>query len=61
MVRRAVDLVANGTKTIEVRVQYPNLRSLKADGHIRFICGRGSALARGKRASTARRGKRSAF
>lgn len=47
--RRYFDLVANGTKTIEVRVQYPNLRTLKAGDHIRFVCGRDDALTRVKR------------
>jgi ASC-1-like (ASCH) protein len=37
--RRCFDLVATGRKTIEVRVQYPNLRNLKAGDHIRFVCG----------------------
>ncbi|MGI5293004.1 ASCH domain-containing protein [Nonomuraea polychroma] len=43
------DLVATGRKTIEVRVQYPNLRKLKAGDHIRFVCGRDDALTRIKR------------
>ncbi|WP_214415279.1 ASCH domain-containing protein [Sphaerisporangium fuscum] len=43
------DLVANGTKTIEVRVQYPNLRTLAAGDHIRFVCGRDEALTKIKR------------
>lgn len=47
--RRYFDLVANGTKTIEVRVQYPNLRSLKAGDYIRFTCGRDDALTKVKR------------
>ncbi|MBV8541633.1 MAG: ASCH domain-containing protein [Pseudonocardiales bacterium] len=47
--RRYFDLVANGSKTIEVRVQYPNLRNLKAGDHIRFVCGRDDALTRVKR------------
>lgn len=47
--RRYFDLVASGRKTIEVRVQYPNLRSLAADDHIRFICGTDDALTRVKR------------
>lgn len=42
--RRYFDLVANGTKTVEVRVEYPSLRSLKAGDYIRFICGRDDAL-----------------
>jgi ASC-1-like (ASCH) protein len=37
--RRYFDLAASGRKTIEVRVQYPKLRSLTAGDHIRFICG----------------------
>jgi ASC-1-like (ASCH) protein len=44
--RRYFDLVAAGRKTIEVRVQYPNLRRLKAGDHIRFVCGRDDALTR---------------
>lgn len=47
--RRYFDLVAAGRKTIEVRVQYPNLRNLKAGDHIRFVCGRDDALTRVKR------------
>lgn len=47
--RRYFDLVASGRKTIEVRVQYPNLRSLAAGDHIRFICGSDDALTRVKR------------
>ncbi|WP_245679180.1 ASCH domain-containing protein [Actinomadura hibisca] len=47
--RRYFDLVAAGTKTIEVRVQYPNLRNLAAGDHIRFVCGRDDALTRVKR------------
>jgi ASC-1-like (ASCH) protein len=42
--RRYFDLVAAGQKKIEVRVQYPNLRNLKAGDHIRFVCGRDDAL-----------------
>jgi ASCH domain-containing protein len=37
--RRYFDLVADGSKTVEVRVEYPSLRSLKAGDYIRFICG----------------------
>jgi ASC-1-like (ASCH) protein len=47
--RRYFDLVAAGSKTIEVRVQYPNLRKLAAGDHIRFVCGRDEALTRVKR------------
>ena len=47
--RRYFDLVASGRKIIEVRVQYPNLRSLAAGDHIRFICGTDDALTRVKR------------
>ncbi len=47
--RRYFDLVANGTKTIEVRVQYPKLRSFKAGDYIRFVCGRDDALTKVKR------------
>lgn len=42
--RRYFDLVADGRKTIEVRVQYPNLRKLAAGDHIRFVCGRDECL-----------------
>jgi ASC-1-like (ASCH) protein len=47
--RRYFDLVAAGTKIIEVRGQYPNLRDLAAGDHIRFVCGRDDALTRVKR------------
>jgi ASC-1-like (ASCH) protein len=47
--RRYFDLVANGSKTIEVRVRYPNLRKLKVGEYIRFVCGRDDALTRVKR------------
>ncbi|GAA0950166.1 ASCH domain-containing protein [Nonomuraea longicatena] len=47
--RRYFDLVADGTKTIEVRVQYASLRTLAADDHIRFVCGRDDVLTRVKR------------
>ncbi|RFS87522.1 ASCH domain-containing protein [Actinomadura spongiicola] len=47
--RRYFDLVAAGRKTIEVRVQYPNLRKLKVGDHIRFICGRDDVLTRVRR------------
>lgn len=49
--RRYFDLVTAGRKTIEVRVQYPNLRNLRAGDHIRFLCGRDDALTRVKRVS----------
>ncbi|MEV4114982.1 ASCH domain-containing protein [Nonomuraea sp. NPDC049695] len=49
--RRYFDLVAAGRKSIEVRVQYPNLRNLAAGDHIRFVCGRDDALVRVKRVS----------
>ncbi|RKS79503.1 ASC-1-like (ASCH) protein [Actinomadura pelletieri DSM 43383] len=49
--RRYFDLVAAGRKSIEVRVQYPKLRRLKAGDHIRFTCGRDSVLTRVKRVS----------
>ncbi|WP_370381591.1 ASCH domain-containing protein [Catenulispora sp. GAS73] len=42
--RRYFDLVAAGRKTIEVRVQYPNLRTLAPGDRIRFICGRDDVL-----------------
>jgi ASC-1-like (ASCH) protein len=47
--RRYFDMVAAGRKTIEVRVQYPNLRNLRAGDYIRFVCGRNDALTRVKR------------
>lgn len=47
--RRYFDLVAAERKTIEVRVQYPKLRKLKAGDHIRFVCGRDDVLTRIKR------------
>ncbi|MWA04935.1 ASCH domain-containing protein [Actinomadura sp. LD22] len=47
--RRYFDLVAAGRKTIEIRVQYPNLRKLEAGDHIRFICGRDDVLTQVKR------------
>ena len=49
--RRYFDLVASGRKTIEVRVQYPNRRSLTAGDNIRFICDEDDALTRVKRVS----------
>ena len=47
--RRYFDLVANGSKTIEVRVQYPNLCDLAAGDYIRFVCCRDDVLTRVKR------------
>jgi ASC-1-like (ASCH) protein len=47
--RRYFDLVSDGSKTIEVRVQYPNLRRLASGDYIRFVCGRDEALTRVKR------------
>lgn len=47
--RRYFDLVASGRKTIEVRVLYPNLRTLAPGDHIRFVCGRDDCLTRVKR------------
>jgi len=47
--RRYFDLVADGTKTVEVRVCYPNLRNLTEGDHIRFVCGRDECLTRVKR------------
>jgi ASC-1-like (ASCH) protein len=43
------DMVAAGRKTIEIRVEYPNLRNLQAGDHIRFICGRDDARTQVKR------------
>jgi ASC-1-like (ASCH) protein len=37
------------SRTIGVRVQDPNLRNLKADDHIWFVCGRDDALTKVKR------------
>ncbi|MEO3875510.1 ASCH domain-containing protein [Nonomuraea sp. B12E4] len=42
--RQYFDLVSAGRKTIEVRVEYPNLRRLAAGDHIRFVCGTDEAL-----------------
>ncbi|MEO3800554.1 ASCH domain-containing protein [Nonomuraea sp. B1E8] len=47
--RQYFDLVATGRKTIEVRVQYPNLRNLAAGQHTRFLCGKEECLTRIKR------------
>jgi len=47
--RRYFDLVAAGRKTIEVRVQYPSLRTLAPGDRIRFVCGRDEALTTVKR------------
>jgi ASC-1-like (ASCH) protein len=44
--RRYFDLVADGRKTIEVRVLYPNLRTLAPGDYIRFVCGRDECLTR---------------
>jgi ASC-1-like (ASCH) protein len=49
--RRYFDLLAAGRKTIEVRVQYENLRNLAAGQLIRFVCGRDEALTKVKRVS----------
>jgi ASC-1-like (ASCH) protein len=42
--RRYFELVASGRKTIEVRVQYANLRNLEAGQYIRFACGKDECL-----------------
>ncbi|GAB3144179.1 ASCH domain-containing protein [Microbispora hainanensis] len=47
--RRYFDLVADGSKTIEVRVQYPKLRDLATGDYIRFTCGGDDALTKVKR------------
>lgn len=47
--RQYFDLVATGSKTIEVRVQYPNLRSLAEGDHITFVCGHDEVTTRVKR------------
>ncbi|XHM96227.1 ASCH domain-containing protein [Peterkaempfera sp. SMS 1(5)a] len=44
--RRYFDLVASGRKTIEVRVQYANLRNIGAGQYIRFACGKDECLTR---------------
>lgn len=49
--RRYFELVAEGRKSVEVRVQYPSLRGLKAGDHIRFVCGRDDVLTRVVRVS----------
>ncbi|WP_436758219.1 ASCH domain-containing protein [Streptosporangium sp. V21-05] len=49
--RRYFDLVASGRKTIEVRVQYANLRDLAAGQYIRFACGTDECLTRVVRAA----------
>lgn len=49
--RRYFDLVASGRKTIEVRVQYANLRSLAVGDHIRFGCGNDTCLVKVERVS----------
>jgi ASC-1-like (ASCH) protein len=46
--RRYLDPVAAGRKTIEVGVQYPNLRKLAAGDCICFVCDRDDALTRVK-------------
>ncbi|MFI7691809.1 ASCH domain-containing protein [Nonomuraea sp. NPDC049655] len=47
--RQYFDLVANGSKSIEVRVQYPNLRNLAAGDSITFVCGDDEVATRVKR------------
>ena len=44
--RRYFDLVSSGRKTIEVRVQYANLRNLGPGQYIRFACGKDDCLTR---------------
>jgi ASC-1-like (ASCH) protein len=44
--RHYFDLVAADRKTIEVRVQYPKLRTLAAGDHIRFVCDQDECLTR---------------
>lgn len=56
--RRYFYLVAVGRKTIEIRVQRPELRKLKAGDHIRFICGQDDVLTQVKRVARYSRGVR---
>ncbi|WP_377267846.1 ASCH domain-containing protein [Peterkaempfera sp. SMS 1(5)a] len=44
--RQYFDLVAEGRKTVEVRVQYEHLRDLAAGQYIRFTCDRDECLVR---------------
>lgn len=43
------DLIANGSKTVEVRVAYTSMKRIKADDRIRFTCRGESTLTRVKR------------
>jgi len=47
--RRYFDLIADGTKTVEVRVCYLNLGDLAEGDHIRFVCGPDECLTRVRR------------
>jgi ASC-1-like (ASCH) protein len=41
------DLIASGTKTVEVRVGYPSIRRIAAGQLIRFVSGDEECLTRG--------------
>jgi ASC-1-like (ASCH) protein len=47
--KRYYDLIANGTKTIEVRVAYTSMLRIKAGDQIRFTCRNENTLTRVKR------------
>jgi len=47
--KRYYDLIANGSKTIEVRVAYTSMLRIKAGEQIRFTCGDEDTLTRVKR------------
>ena len=49
--KRYYDLIANGTKTIEVRVAYSSMLRIKQGDHIRFTCRDEATLTRVKRVS----------
>jgi ASC-1-like (ASCH) protein len=47
--KRYYDLIANGTKTVEVRVAYPSMLRIRAGDQIRFTCADETTLTRVKR------------
>lgn len=49
--KRYYDLIANGSKTIEVRVAYTSMQRIKAGDQIRFTCRNENTLTRVKRVS----------
>ncbi|MEV8100149.1 ASCH domain-containing protein [Kitasatospora sp. NPDC085879] len=49
--KRYYDLIANGTKTIEVRVAYTSMLRIKPGDQIRFTCRNEATLTRVKRVS----------